>query len=788
MPRNCRERRWNFLAQLETLEPRWLMSSDLSGGDSFADVSLQGSALGALTAPVEPGATIALPDGASMTNPTFGSTFRSNLGGGVGYWDASSSWSEGRAPTANDRVIVATGDTLIIRDTSAITHSITVHEGGKLVFATDVNTELKVITLVVLGELEMGTATNPIAANVTANLVIRDVPIDDVADPGQWGNGLVVLGKIRVHGAVKDVSDNRLAVEPRVGHTTLTFERDVTGWKAGDKIFLPGTRQLSHYQLTVLGLPLGWENLTIASVSGNVVTLTTPLTYDHLGARNHTGAIEFMPVVQNLTRNAVIRSESATGTRGHTIFMGRADVDIRYAKFGGLGRTKLGDSMIGRYAVHFHHLYGPTTPQANGYQYTFIGNAVTCPIDPMPFKWAVTIHDSHFGLIQNNDINNWAGAGIVTEDGSETQNVIEGNRVMRILGSGVRIDDMGEAGDGYWFHGPDNHVRNNVAANIQRGDDPYSYGFKVFGRGLGTVRVPAFQGADKTEPGQSVSVNMNLQPLREFRSNEVFASANGLTLWWLGTDWETPGDVESQLKDMKIWNTFNWGMFLYECNRLTIDNLTYISTYAPEPLDAIYFGDYMNRQFVLQNSRIEKGAISLPTHTDVRNTTDPNSGRVTIRNTVMVGRGIGGYPPSSVNGSSDLSRRVVLVDNVRFIDTPTTLWLADTGPGTLGTPNFNVDNYMVVTNYNGVAGDNFVVQAPYRTGTGTQLPARSGIDGKIYASADSTPPHAEQHCRVGHHRVTSRHRLDHQRERRLSGALRGDDRLRRIGYPRRIRH
>jgi hypothetical protein len=120
----------------------------------------------------------------------------------------------------------------------------------------------------------MGTAVAPIAAGVTAaNDPQRAV---EVADPGQWGNGLVVLGKIRVHGAVKDVSDNRLAVEPRVGDTTLTFERDVTGWKAGDKIFLPGTRHLSDYELNVLGLPVGWENLTIASVrvTSSATTLT----------------------------------------------------------------------------------------------------------------------------------------------------------------------------------------------------------------------------------------------------------------------------------------------------------------------------------------------------------------------------------------------------------------------------------------------------------------------------------------------------------------------------------
>ena len=137
--------------------------------------------------------------------------------------------------------------------------------------------------------------------------------------------------------------------------------------------------------------------------------------------------------------------------------------------YGGLGRSQIGDQSNFRVAVQFYHLIGPTTPQANGYQYTFIGNAITCPLDPMPFKWGLLIDESDFGLIQNNDINNWAGAGLVTLTGAETQNVIDGNRVMRINGDGHRVDDTAESGSSFWFRGPDNYVRNNVAANDHGG-------------------------------------------------------------------------------------------------------------------------------------------------------------------------------------------------------------------------------------------------------------------------------------------------------------------------------
>ena len=90
----------------------------------------------------------------------------------------------------------------------------------------------------VLGEFEMGTAANPIADAVKARLTIRNVAINTTTDPGSWGNGLIVLGKIRVHGAVKDVSDNRLAIEPasRRHHSDLRAQPSPAGKPATSSI------------------------------------------------------------------------------------------------------------------------------------------------------------------------------------------------------------------------------------------------------------------------------------------------------------------------------------------------------------------------------------------------------------------------------------------------------------------------------------------------------------------------------------------------------------------------
>src|SRR6202011_2636325 len=200
-----------------------------------------------------------------------------------------------------------------------------------------------------------------------------------------------------------------------------------------------------------------WEQLTVQSVSadGLTVTLTAALQFDHLGARDHNGVLNYLPQVADMTRNVSIHSQSATGTRGYTLFTNRADVNINNTGFGGLGRTKgqdssgnllnfddttfnsdgsvshVGTNQENRNAVTFLDLVGPGSRQADGYQYTFVGNSVSCPLNPMPFLWGISVQNSFYGLIQNNDLYNWFGAGIFV-DGVSSYNRVDGNFVINI--------------------------------------------------------------------------------------------------------------------------------------------------------------------------------------------------------------------------------------------------------------------------------------------------------------------------------------------------------------------
>jgi hypothetical protein len=493
-----------------------------------------------------------------------------------GLWSDPTTWSTGKVPAAGDVVSVA-GQTTVTYDaiSDAALDCVVIQSGGTLTFRTDANTRLTVGTMAILdgGSLLVGTTANPVAPNVTADIVIADEAIDLSTDPSSVGTGILGWGAVHMHGATKD-SFIKLASQPSAGDTTLQLAQVPNGWQVGDRLVLPDSRDV-YGGVDVPFNQMEWETPVIKAISGTTVTLTAPLLYDHPGARDASGALRFLPYVADMTRNVIVRSANPSGTRGHILMTGRADVDIEYVWMKDLGRTlnsqmvdttefdangnptSFAQNQIGRYPLHMHHLAGPTTPQPDGYQFTIVGDSVDGGDTPNDHKWGIDVHASSYGLIEDNVVYNTSGAGISTEDGSEVNNLFEHNYVVRTDGlgrtsydriaAGRPVVDFGHAGDGYWFQGPSNVARDNVAADSrQSGFDYYSSEF-----GMQVFPVPLYQGADPMTPGQYKNVINGEMPFGGFSNNESFTAAvSGLfTRFSFGTGSATVFD------GLKTWNS-----------------------------------------------------------------------------------------------------------------------------------------------------------------------------------------------------------------------------------------
>jgi uncharacterized repeat protein (TIGR01451 family) len=670
--------------------------------------------------------------------------------GRSGNWSDPGMWSLGRLPAAGDVVSIG-GNTVVTYDVVSDTavKTVAIQSGSSLRFRTDINTRLTVVNLLVMagGELQIGTAANPVAATVKAEVVFPDVALDLVNDPAQYGNGLIALGKVTIYGAAMNQTFVELAAEPVAGATTLVLSQPVTGWRVGDRLELPDTRML-YSEIAPDDPTLGTyvsqrELVTLASISsdGLTLTLSQPLVFDHLGARDGDGVLNFLPHVANLTRNVVLRSANARGVRGHTLFTARADVDIHYAQFSGLGRTTvdflnnttfdasgnvthIGTNQVGRYSVNFQNLVGPASPQGDGYQFTFQGNSVFCPLDPMTFRWGIAMHNSSYGLIQDNVLYNWAGAGIAADTGSEIHNVVAHNLITRISGFttlGIqRVDernstDFAYEGAGMWFRGFQNYVRDNVVSEARVG---YIYSAYVEG---GAVPVPVTQGADPSQPGQYQSIWFNQQPILEFARNVVYGgwTNEALSIWGLGNqngNILNPNMPESVIKDFHVWHVYSMAYYNYETDHLTFDGLVvrgdwslmlrgiYVGT-------GLFAGDYVSRNFRVTNSDMQ----GLKTGFDAGVT---GATAQTIDNTYMRN-----YLDFTFNiqhatgGALIVKPRTTVLTNVRFarlnvpdkFDLPPQSYIDMTGLPAGDLVNYVASDTVYVYGFNGVAGDNFQV-------------------------------------------------------------------------------
>ncbi len=152
----------------------------------------------------DPGQFISLDTGEALFNPAH----VNNAGGrrivgssASGLWSDAATWG-GVTLGSNDIVKIGAGHTVTL-DTNVDVHSVVLYPGGHLKFSTNQDTSLRVVNLFVLqgSLLEVGSENSPIQAGVTAEIVFKDTPLSN-----SWSNGLVVTGKVRIHGEAQSQS------------------------------------------------------------------------------------------------------------------------------------------------------------------------------------------------------------------------------------------------------------------------------------------------------------------------------------------------------------------------------------------------------------------------------------------------------------------------------------------------------------------------------------------------------------------------------------------------------
>ena len=123
-----------------------------------------------------------------------------------GNWSDPNTWVNGQVPDSGANVLIAKDVTVTVDGVSGLALR-AIRVDGTLQFATSVNTELRVETMLIAssGVFTMGTAADPVAAGVTAVVSITGSPIDRTLDPTAMGHGIMSHGRVEFFRPGEDV-------------------------------------------------------------------------------------------------------------------------------------------------------------------------------------------------------------------------------------------------------------------------------------------------------------------------------------------------------------------------------------------------------------------------------------------------------------------------------------------------------------------------------------------------------------------------------------------------------
>lgn len=571
-----------------------------------------------------------------------------------GNWSSASIWghndgngnfvSDGTIPGNDANVLIATGTVVTVDGNESIGPNNsrvalrTIRDDGTLRFDPNADTRLLVDTIIVesSGVFQMGTAGTPIAANHKARLVFADREIGLTAaqqvtfdaaqlawDPLQFSHGLVSHGDVSIYGSTVTSFVNVAAgLNEKVTTIDLSASPPI-GWQVGDRLVVSGSTASNNKGVNQD------EQLAIAAINGNIVTLSAPLKYKHAAG---------MAYVADVTRNTTLASENPNivARRGHTMFMHNDDVHIAGAGFYGLGRTdkrtliddpvlvddldhpgmkttdvitpyvnaehpELGHRVLvpvvdaagnqvknadgtvqlqigrtglnprGRYAVHFHRA-------------GFAAEAATISDSAVVDSpgWGIVNHSSNVN-VTDNVVFNATGSSYITEAGDEI-GTFDHNISIHSLGSGdgiesrKQVQDFGHQGDGFWLQGGNVSLTNNVVSG-QRHSGYVFFPVGLIQKGLGTTTISGANLSQYAWADATKTYAVGDVPLKQFKGNVAFGAEDGFESWF--TLLEATHQSRSVIEDFSVRNTNgSAAIFTPYTNQMTFKNVTEIGNVA----------------------------------------------------------------------------------------------------------------------------------------------------------------------------------------------------------------
>jgi cell migration-inducing and hyaluronan-binding protein len=375
-------------------------------------------------------------------------------------WSNPATWPDGKVPGAGDTVTIERGKDVLLDVSPPSLGGLQID--GKLSFSDKADIELTTESIMVHGELEIGTEAKPHTRKATITLT-NNVPGND--------RGIMVAagGILNLHGD-RTNSWTKLAGTAEAGSARIEV-LNASGWRKGDVIVLAST----DFDSTQA------EKRTIAAIAGNAITLDQPLKYMHFG--KITFGVDERGEVGMLTRNIVIQASKDAETSyfgGH--IMGVAGSKMYVS---GVELNRMGQNMhLARYPIHWH-LVGEGAGQ-------YIENSSIHDT----YSRCVTVHGTNDVRVENNVTYNTVGHCFFLEDAVETGNEFIHNLGMRTkchpdgkpcvptnlgpFGSGgePRSGTAGQAAKDvlipsdntastFWITNPDNIFVDNVAAGSE---------------------------------------------------------------------------------------------------------------------------------------------------------------------------------------------------------------------------------------------------------------------------------------------------------------------------------